>query len=183
MADDLTRYLDGQPIHARPISSVEYFVRWCKRKPAQAGLAVSTVALAIALVASGIAYGANLRHKNAVIEGKNQELERTNAALVKANADVLEQREAHATNTRFLTRNTANDLKILNLPKPRETLVNFILGDLKRIEGLPGDSAGVGDRARLSAFFNLGEIYFDTAEASSGEKRKEYLDRAGEEFQ
>jgi serine/threonine protein kinase len=147
MADDLKRYLDGQPILARPISSVELFVRWCKRKPTQAGLAVSTVALAIALVASGIAYGANLRHKNTVIEGQKSELERTNVALVKEKEEVTERGEALARNVRYLLGNTAADLKLLNMSKQREALVNFILGDFKRIAGLPGDSAGIDDRA------------------------------------
>ena len=35
---ELGRYLNGEPIHARPISKLERGWRWCKRKPALAGL-------------------------------------------------------------------------------------------------------------------------------------------------
>jgi hypothetical protein len=34
-ADDLDRFLNGKPIVARPVSSVERGLRWCKRNPAQ----------------------------------------------------------------------------------------------------------------------------------------------------
>jgi hypothetical protein len=38
LADDLERWLGGFPIQARPVSKVEQFVRWCRRRPALASL-------------------------------------------------------------------------------------------------------------------------------------------------
>jgi WD40 repeat protein/serine/threonine protein kinase len=46
LAADLDRWLNNQPIHARPVSSLERAWRWCRRRPAVAGLSVA-VALAI----------------------------------------------------------------------------------------------------------------------------------------
>jgi hypothetical protein len=48
VAEDLTNWLDGRPITARPVGQAERFWRWCKRNPAVAGLAAS-VALALML--------------------------------------------------------------------------------------------------------------------------------------
>ena len=43
MADDLRRYLHGEPIHARPISRTERALRWCRRNPIVAGLSAAVM--------------------------------------------------------------------------------------------------------------------------------------------
>ncbi|MHB9048253.1 MAG: WD40 repeat domain-containing serine/threonine protein kinase [Pirellulales bacterium] len=52
LADELGRYLDGEPIHARPIGRIARGWRWCRRRPLVASLGA---AVAVLLLAVGIA--------------------------------------------------------------------------------------------------------------------------------
>ncbi len=49
LADDVRRWLKGEPIKARPVGRVEKVWRWCKRKPVPAGL---SAALLVVLLSS-----------------------------------------------------------------------------------------------------------------------------------
>jgi WD40 repeat protein/tRNA A-37 threonylcarbamoyl transferase component Bud32 len=53
LADELRRYLNGEPIHARRVSALERALRWCKRKPAVAALSSVTVLVALVLAIGG----------------------------------------------------------------------------------------------------------------------------------
>jgi hypothetical protein len=52
LADDLGRFLAGEPIRARPVSVMERVAKWTRRRPAVAGL--SAACLLVALVAFGV---------------------------------------------------------------------------------------------------------------------------------
>jgi hypothetical protein len=59
LADDLQRFLDGEPIQARPLGALGRIGRWMKRRPLASGCAVSVGGLllvvgAIACVAGGV---------------------------------------------------------------------------------------------------------------------------------
>jgi len=49
LAEDLSRWQNGEPIQARPVSAAEKFGRWCRRKPALASFAAATVLLLLAV--------------------------------------------------------------------------------------------------------------------------------------
>lgn len=56
LADDLQRFLAGEPIRARAVSWAERLVKWCKRRPAAAALAGSLGLFVVAVIAGAIWY-------------------------------------------------------------------------------------------------------------------------------
>jgi WD40 repeat protein/tRNA A-37 threonylcarbamoyl transferase component Bud32 len=56
LADDLRRYLDGEPIAARPLGRFERALVWCRRKPATAALLAVSAAALMALVCGVFAF-------------------------------------------------------------------------------------------------------------------------------
>jgi serine/threonine protein kinase len=53
LADELTCFLDGKPITARPVTWMERSWRWCKRKPAAAGMSALATVLLLTLSIAG----------------------------------------------------------------------------------------------------------------------------------
>jgi len=64
MADELRRYLDGEPIHTRRLSLAERAIRWLRKEPKLAGALAATLGLLIA-VAVVLALSARQEQRNA----------------------------------------------------------------------------------------------------------------------
>jgi sugar lactone lactonase YvrE len=91
LADDLRRWLDGEPIHARRLGLVESLTRWCRREPV---LALSSFATALCLlIAAGVAtanfqkYSQRARAEAEVRDRAVQGQERATVARLQAEED------------------------------------------------------------------------------------------------
>ena len=89
LADDLRRWLEGEPIRARHVGLVERLVRWGRRNPAIAGLTAAVIfsLLLGTIIASSFAAQANAHAREAVAERQRAEGEAEEARQQKRRAD------------------------------------------------------------------------------------------------
>ncbi len=96
LANDLRRYLDHEPVHARPVTRWQRVGKWCRRNPGMAMLATTSVALlVVALVASFTGWwstsNALTREQQALAEA-DRRYQETRAAIDKYFITVSEDR-------------------------------------------------------------------------------------------
>ncbi len=98
LADDLERYLRGEPIEGRPIGSAERSWRWCERNPllATLGTALLLLLLTVAIGSSVAAYQINQQKNAAVLARHDAEAAQELAA---ESASIADQQRTLALDT------------------------------------------------------------------------------------
>lgn len=88
LADDLKRFLDNQPIAARPAGPIERTRAWIRRHPTAAALIAVTTAAAITLVLVGSRSNLELRAKNAALRRQRIDLIEANGTRLADEGDL-----------------------------------------------------------------------------------------------
>lgn len=113
LADELRRYLAGEPIHARPLGRLARGWRWAKRKPAIALLSAAVLALIAGTIVVLAVSNAKIRSEAAAraiaLQEKNSALEtaRKNEELAKENAEIAKRNEETANKNAEVARQNA----------------------------------------------------------------------------
>jgi WD40 repeat protein/serine/threonine protein kinase/tetratricopeptide (TPR) repeat protein len=95
LADDLRRYLTGEPIQARPVGRGERGWRWCRRNPVAAGLSSALLVLLIAVAVGSMVAALHLNRTSKEAR-RNAELTNEARQLEQQARQVAEAREGEA---------------------------------------------------------------------------------------
>ncbi len=135
LADDLARFLQGEPVHARPAGPGRRLAKWAKRRPVIASLSALSVLAVLVIFVGGAWYNARLkaerdRSENLVVE-VTKERDRTEQLLVEGNKLV-----------RWLLRDHVNALLVLRGSTPaQKSLIDELLGYLDILTAKTSDSS------------------------------------------
>jgi tetratricopeptide (TPR) repeat protein/tRNA A-37 threonylcarbamoyl transferase component Bud32 len=143
LADDLRRFLNGEPILARPVPAWERAAKWARRRPAAAALLVVSCAAAIALAVGGWAYArleteratealrlrgeANEQRDQAVANKKTADRERDQAIR---NKEIAEDNFRHAREAVELMLTRVGQEKLANEPRMEKVRRDLLAGAL-----------------------------------------------------
>jgi WD40 repeat protein/tRNA A-37 threonylcarbamoyl transferase component Bud32 len=114
MADDLRRWLKGEPILARPVGRVERAVKWARRRPAAAALLGLAIVLPLGLLGSGLVYAdQERRHAQKDAENANQRADADRQLKIAAEREADNERLRAETEKKLKLEAQASELKAL----------------------------------------------------------------------
>ena len=122
LADDLQRFLDDEPIKARPISTTERLARWSRRNKGLAGSLAAVCVLLLVINIAGPVLTWRMSQLNEVLEGKQEDLNKTIAEL-KETGEQLQGETGRANQEAAAARELADDKTKLAANVERQRLL------------------------------------------------------------
>ena len=176
LADDLRRFREGQPVRARPLGPSGRLLRWCRRRPAVAGLLAALLLVVLAaLVSMTVLWRGAEADRVAALQAKGEALQAKGEAE-DSRADALAKFQlAREAADNYATRVSEDGrLRQVDLRPLRKDLLETVVPFYERlIQGHSDDAVVEAERGK--AYIRLGMI---TAEIDDRRKAAELLEKA-----
>jgi WD40 repeat protein/tetratricopeptide (TPR) repeat protein len=95
LADDLERFLRGEPVKAHPVGRVEALTRWCRRNKAVAALGAAVAALLLAAAVGGISVARRESGLRSLADAAREKAEASADAEARAKAELTTSLHFH----------------------------------------------------------------------------------------
>jgi serine/threonine-protein kinase len=178
LADDLRRFVAGEPIKARPVSAPERLRRWCWRNPWPAALAGVALGLVLVLVVLWAGFTVRLSEEKAATAEANVQLAKEKKDAEEAR-DLARDNERTAQDQRklalqslgSLVTSVQTELKTRpDLQPLRRKLLDIALDDLKKVSRSTDARTSLNDGVLAARQFELGLLLWEEGEtAKAGE--------------
>jgi serine/threonine-protein kinase len=132
LAEDLRRFRAGEPIRARPAGRLEKAWRWCRRKPALAGMVAAVSLLVVGLVAGAFWYLQDQADRSVQAAQAEQKQMLAEQGIGQA----LDQAEAVRAELLRKLRQRGGVFELLNHPEDWQARINMTQAGLDRARAL-----------------------------------------------
>ncbi len=164
LADDLERFINGRSIIARPVSSVEKLLRWCRRKKGQAAATAAALILGIGFIVSLVVFNVQLSGKNREISNQNQEISKQRDDLVTANGRIVQELtasqktgDAWYQTMKRLRQSIIPELKRFGLARQQTELMAILRDGMQQVERATPEGAAGLERGRVLYLLDMAE--------------------------
>ncbi len=178
LAEDLRRFLAGEPILAHPIGVLERFGRWCRRNPRLAGLSAAVLLLLVTVAVTSTVFVFLLDARRREVERAWQEAE--NNAAIARRQELLANEHAREAQDRYRLTHEAlgvvidkvqRDLKTVpGSSRVRGEILEAAMNVLRKSVAVRQDSSRLPERSLASANMIMGDILLE------GNKRDEAVE-------
>ena len=191
-ADDLARFVKGEPIAARPVSQLERGWRWCKRNPLVATLSAmaATGLVAVAIISSVSSWmvlernsqlksvNSSLSQANSSLDVKIEELDSTNQELKKTNvqlSDSISESNRRSKRLEDYIKNVFQEVKKIDIaenPRMKDYRNGVLVKTIPIIDEIVKElPEGQGIPAKMSALSDLAQSYRELGQSKEAEAR------------